>query len=126
MKLFGYRVLIWSKESFSLIQPRLNELKANKPCKIVKDSTVFTTQQQNAVRRRPAEHTVRYACLIQMLINALLVLKSMDVEVISNSAGGIDESFEIEANIQVNVHINRGHFARIILFISTLDNKVFW
>ncbi len=79
-----------------------------------------------AVRRRAAEHTVRYACLIQMLINALSILKSMDDEVIRNSGGGIDENFEAEAEIQVNAHVNKADSAKIIFFISTSDKKFFW
>ena len=126
VKLFGYRVLIWSKDSFSFIQPRLNELKLNNPCELINDPTLFKTKQQLAVRRRAAEHTVRYACLIQMLTNALSVLKSMDSQVIRNSAGGIDDKFEAEAKIQVNAQMNKEHLTKIIFFISTSDNKVFW
>ena len=64
IKLFGYRIFIWSREAFLFLQPRLQELKTNQPCKLVPNTTVFNTKQQLALRRRSAEHTVRYSCLI--------------------------------------------------------------
>lgn len=125
VKLFGFRVLIWSKESFSFIQPRLNELKTNQPCKLVNDSAMFKTKQQMALRRRAAEHTVRYACLIQMFINAMSILKSMDDEIVTNSAGGIDKDFESQAKMRVNIYMNTRPSLNII-FVSTSDNRIFW
>lgn len=107
IKLFGYRTLIWSKESFSFLQPRLNELKKNKPCNLIHDTAIFRTKQQMAIRRRSAEHVVRYSCLIQMLINALMILKSIDENVIKNSEESISELFEIEAKKQVNICLKR-------------------
>ena len=56
-----------------------------------------------ASRRRSAEHTVRYASLIQMFINALHVLNIMDEKVVK--CGGISEEFEVEAKNKV-----RGYF----------------
>ncbi|CAF4093397.1 unnamed protein product [Adineta steineri] len=97
IKLFGFRVLIWSKDAFTFVQPRLNELKTNMQCQLIDETTVFQTKQQMAVRRRAAEHTVRYASLIQIFINALSVLKSMDDKILCSSGGGLNESFEVEA-----------------------------
>ena len=102
VKLFGFRGLMWSKESFSFIQPRLNELKTNQPCRFINDPTLFKTKQQMAVRRRAAEHTVRYACLIQIFINALSILKSIDDEPTATTTCEIDEIFERKAKLQVN------------------------
>jgi hypothetical protein len=107
IKLFGYRTFIWSRESFSYLQPRLNELKTNKSCKLIQETTIFQTKQQMAIRRRSAEHLVRYGCLIQMFINALYILKSMDESIIKCSAGIISEVFEIEAKNKVNIHLNK-------------------
>ena len=99
VKLFAYRVLIWSREAFSFIQPRLNELKTNRPCRLIQDTSIFKTKQQIAIRRRGAEHIVRYGCLIQMFMNALQVLKKMNEDMTKN--GIISESFEIQAKEQV-------------------------
>lgn len=125
VKLFSFRVLIWSKESFSFIQPRLNELKMNQECKLVSDTTVFTTKQQMAVRRRTAEHTVRYASLIQMFINALSILKTMDNDIISNSAGGISDTFEAQAKSRVNEFVYR-HVSMTIIVLSSSDRTSIW
>jgi hypothetical protein len=57
-----------------------------------------------AMRRRSAEHVVRYACLIQLFFNALIVLKSMDQNIIKYCGDEINESFEIEARNKVNIH----------------------
>ncbi len=84
VKLFGYRTIILSREAFGFLQPRLNELKSNKPCRLIQNQDIFKTKQQMAIRRRSAEHTVRYACLIQMFTNGLKVLKSMDENLIKN------------------------------------------
>ncbi|CAM4970814.1 unnamed protein product [Rotaria socialis] len=102
VKLFGYRIFIWSKESFAFLQPRLNELKLNKPCQLIHETTVFRTKQRMAIRRRSAEHVVRYGCLNQMLTNGLKILKSMDENIIKCCGGSINELFEIEARKQIN------------------------
>ncbi|CAF3302937.1 unnamed protein product, partial [Rotaria socialis] len=102
VKLFGYRIFIWSKESFAFLQPRLNELKLNKPCQLIHETTVFRTKQQMAIRRRSAEHVVRYGCLNQMLTNGLKILKSMDENIVKCCGGSINELFEIEARKQIN------------------------
>ncbi len=60
---------------------------------------LFKTKQQMAIRRRSVEHTVRYACLIQMFINALLVLSTIDENTIKYI--GINEEFETEAKNKV-------------------------
>ncbi len=60
---------------------------------------LFKTKQQMAIRRRSVEHTVRYACLIQMFINALLVLNTIDENTIKYV--GINEEFETEAKNKV-------------------------
>ena len=118
VKLFGYRTFIWSKESFLFLQPRLNELKMNKPCKLVDETTVFRTKQQMAIRRRSAEHVVRYSCLIQMFLNALRILKTMDENVIKCCSGSISELFEIEAKKQV-------YNSTICYIVSTLLSLYF-
>lgn len=102
VKLFSYRIFIWSKEAFSFLQPRVNELKMNQPCKLMNETTIFRTQQQMAIRRRSAEHIVRYSCLIQIFQNSLRVLKSMNQNLIKESGESIDETFETEAKQQVN------------------------
>ena len=53
-----------------------------------------------AIRRRSAEHTVRYACLIQMFSNALQILNTMDANIVES--GNIDEEFEAQAKNKVN------------------------
>ena len=103
IKLFGYGALIWSKESFAFLQPRLKELKTNKACILIQDPSIFRTKQQMAIRRRAAEHTVRYACLIQIFVNALHVLKSMEDDTIKRCVGVISEAFEKEAISKVNI-----------------------
>ncbi|CAF1394206.1 unnamed protein product [Didymodactylos carnosus] len=101
IKLFGSRTFIWSREAFSFIQPRLNELKTNKPCQLIRNTTIFQTKQHMAIRRRSAEHVVRYACLIQMFLNSLFVLKSMNDNIIKDNNGGLNEAFEIEAKHKI-------------------------
>ena len=100
-KLFGYRTLIWSRESFTFLHNRLNELKQNKNCPLLENPNLFRTRQHMASRRRSAEHTVRYASLIQMFINALHVLNIMDEKVVK--CGGISEEFEVEAKNKVRI-----------------------
>jgi hypothetical protein len=100
VKLFGYRIFIWSRDAFSFIQPRLNELKANKTCSLIEDRILFKTKQQMAIRRRTAEHTVRYACLIQTFTNALHILNTMDANIVQS--GGISEEFEAQAKDKVD------------------------
>ena len=104
IKLFGHRVFIWSREAFSIIQPRLQELKSNKPCNLLLNTTVFNTKQQMALRRRSAEHVVRYACLIQTFMNAIQVLQSMKDDTSGLKDGAITEEFEIEARDKVNIY----------------------
>lgn len=106
IKLFGHRIFIWSREAFSMIQPRLQELKGNKPCKLLSDTTTFNTKQQMALRRRSAEHVVRYACLIQTLMNATQVLQAMENNTGNFKGGAITEEFEIEAREKVNIFWN--------------------
>ncbi len=60
---------------------------------------LFKIKQQMSIRRRSVEHTVRYACLIQMFINALLVLNTIDENTIKYI--GINEEFETEAKNKV-------------------------
>ncbi len=64
---------------------------------------MFKTKQQLALRRRAAEHTVRYSCLIQMFLNAIHILKSMDNYKIKLSDGALTEEFEIEAKNKVKI-----------------------
>lgn len=78
-----------------------------------------------AVRRRAAEHTVRYACLIQMFINPLSILKSMDGDVIMNNFDKIDASFEIQAQTQVNVDRRAEFSTKITSIIRFQINKSF-
>ena len=104
IKLFGHRVFIWSRDAFSVVQPRLEELKANKPCQLLSNTTIFNTKQQLALRRRGAEHVVRYACLIQIFMNAIKVLQLIVNETRNFADGAITEEFEIEATAQVNVY----------------------
>ncbi|CAF1233206.1 unnamed protein product, partial [Rotaria magnacalcarata] len=111
VKLFGYRIFTWSREAFSYIQPRLNELKANKPCPLIQYPSIFKTKQHMAVRRRFAEHTVRYSCLIQMLFNAIQILKNMNENTTRN--GLIDEAFEVEAKYTI-MNIFGGAFDRSV------------
>ena len=100
IKLFGHRIFIWSREAFAYIQPRLMELKGNKSCQLMPETT-FKTKQQMALRRRSAEHIVRYSCLLQMFSNALLIMKSIDTNIIDHCRGKIVESLESEARQQV-------------------------
>jgi hypothetical protein len=106
IKLFGYRTFIWSRESFSVMQPRLLELKGNQPCELIPKTITFQTKQQMAMRRRSAEHVVRYACLLQMFANALTVLHSINEDTINFSNGELDEALECEAKNKVNIHVN--------------------
>lgn len=105
VKLFGNRTFIWTKESFAFVQPRLNELKMNQPCKLIDATTVFRTKQQMAIRRRSAEQVVRYSCLIQMFYNALRVLQSMNEDIIKSSGENIDDTFEKEARKLVSNYV---------------------
>ena len=98
---------------FHLYSQALNELKTNKPCQLIHRTTIFQTKQQMALRRCAAEHTVRYASLIQMFINALSVIKSIDDKIVCSSGDGNNESFEIEATKKVNFHNNRKHVSDI-------------
>lgn len=104
IKLFGHRVFIWSRDAFSIVQPRLQELKSNKSCKLLLNTTIFNTKQQLALRRRGAEHVVRYACLIQIFMNAMKVLQSMENDTSNFADGAITEEFEIEATDKVNIY----------------------
>ena len=78
-----------------------------------------------ALRRRAAEHTVRYASLIQMFINALSVLKSMDAKVLHSSGGGVNGSFEIEATKKVSMRTNRKHASNIFYEYFFQINDIF-
>lgn len=100
VKLFDYRTLIWSREAFTFIQPRLNELKTNKSCSLIENPTILKTKQQMTIRRRSAEQTVRYVCLIQIFTNALNILNTMDTSIIE--LGCISEEFEIHAKNKVD------------------------
>ncbi len=99
VKLFGYRAMVWSRNAFAFVQPRLNELRLNKPCKFIQNPNIFKTQQHMAIRRRSAEHTARYACLIQMFTNALEILKVMDESLVKT--GQINLDFEMMAQNKV-------------------------
>jgi len=84
----------------------LNELKCNQPCQLIPKTVIFETKQQMALRRRSAEHLVRYSCLMQMFTNALIILYSMNKNIINCSDGGLNEAFESEAKNKVNIHLN--------------------
>ena len=107
IKLFGYRIFIWAREAFLFLQPRLQELKTNQPCKLVPNTTVFNTKQQLALRRRSAEHTVRYSCLIQLFLNATTILNAMSRDVIKLSDGTLTEEFEVEAKKIVKIRFKK-------------------
>jgi hypothetical protein len=106
IKLFGYRTFIWTQKAFAFIQPRLNELKCNQPCQLIPKPIIFGTKQQMALRRRSAEHLVRYLCLMQLFTNALIILHSMNKNIINSCDGGLNEVFESEAKNKVNIHLN--------------------
>ena len=75
-----------------------------------------------AIRRRAAEHTVRYACLIQVFINALRVLKSMDDGTLKSCDGAIGEGFEKEAIskvILITIRANSAVFSSKIFVLDT-------